>query len=164
MSLKNNSLVSEVENEDEEGKVSLLDLPDLPLECILGYLSPRELCRMATVCRYLRDTGRSDHLWKKHMERKWGKVFGDAAYRQWKCHVASKARERISNQQNPKGIFAFLHGDFRPLVWIKARSEKGTQSSTSLPEDSLMALYLALESGKFWFPAQVYNREVICCT
>ena len=161
MSFKNNSLVSKEENEEEEGKVSLLDLPDLPLECILGHLSPAELCSVATVCTYLRDTSRSDHLWKKHMERKWGKVFGDAACRQWKCHVASKTREKISNQQNQKGIFAFLHGDFRPLVWIKAKSEKGTQSSSSFPEDSVMALYLSLESGKFWFPAQVYNREVI---
>ncbi|ESW34072.1 hypothetical protein PHAVU_001G121900 [Phaseolus vulgaris] len=159
MSFKNNSLVSKEENEEEEGKVSLLDLPDLPLECILGHLSPAELCSVATVCTYLRDTSRSDHLWKKHMERKWGKVFGDAACRQWKCHVASKTREKISNQQNQKGIFAFLHGDFRPLVWIKAKSEKGTQSSSSFPEDSVMALYLSLESGKFWFPAQVYNRE-----
>jgi len=164
MSLKNNSSVSKVENEEEEGKVSLLDLPDLPLECILGHLSPSELCSVAAVCTSLRDTSRSDHLWKKHMERKWGKVFGDAAYRQWKCHVASKAREKISNHQNQKGLFAFLHGDFRPLVWMKAKSEKGTRSSNSLPEDSFMALYLSLESGKFWFPAQVYNREVISCT
>ncbi|KAG9148650.1 hypothetical protein Leryth_019154 [Lithospermum erythrorhizon] len=27
------------------------------------------------------------------------------------------------------------------------------------PVDSVMSWYLALESGKFWFPAQVYNRE-----
>ncbi|KAG5043245.1 hypothetical protein JHK87_007160 [Glycine soja] len=160
MSLKKNSLVSKVENEEEEGNVSLLDLPDLPLECILEHLSPAELCRVATVCTSLRDRCRSDHLWKKHMERKWGKVFGDAAYRQWKWHVASKNREKISsNQHNQKGIFAFLRGGFLPFIWIKAKSEKGTESSSSLPEDSIAALYLSLESGKFWFPAQVYNRE-----
>ncbi|XP_020213161.1 F-box protein At2g26850 isoform X2 [Cajanus cajan] len=160
MSLKKKSLVSKVENEEEEGKVSLLDLPDLPLESILEHLSPSELCSVARVCTSLRDRCRSDHLWKKHMERKWRKVFGDAAYSQWKWHVASMNREKISNQQNPKGIFAFIHGGFLPFLWIKAKSEKATtQSSSSLPEDSIGALYFSLESGKFWFPAQVYNRE-----
>ncbi|KAL2320649.1 hypothetical protein Fmac_029618 [Flemingia macrophylla] len=160
MSLRKKSLVSKVENEEEEGKVSLLDLPDLPLECILEHLSPSELCSIARVCTSLRDRCWSDHLWKKHMERKWGKVFGDAAYSQWKWHVASKNREKISNQQNQKGIFAFIHGGFSPFLWIKAKSEKATtQSRSSLPEDSIVALYFSLESGKFWFPAQVYNRE-----
>ncbi|XP_057776240.1 F-box protein At2g32560-like isoform X2 [Salvia miltiorrhiza] len=33
------------------------------------------------------------------------------------------------------------------------------KKNTSLPHNSLMSCYLALESGKFWFPAQVFNRE-----
>lgn len=163
MPLKKKNLVSKVENGEEEGnKVSLLDLPDLPLECILEHLSPAELCSVATVCTSLRDRYRSDYLWMKHMERKWGKVIGDAAYRQWQRHVASRNREKmkIFNQQNQKGIFASLYG-FGPLLWTKSKSQKGRQSKSSLPDDSIMALYLSLESGKFWFPAQVYNREVI---
>ncbi|KAK7336448.1 hypothetical protein VNO77_16990 [Canavalia gladiata] len=159
MSLKKNSLVSKDENGEEEGKVCLLDLPDLPLEFILEHLSPADLCSVATVCSSLRVRCRSDHLWKKHMEKKWSKVFGAAAYGQWKWHVSSKNREKISNQHNQKGIFAFLHA-FHPFQWIKSKSEKGTQHSRcSSPQDSIVALYLALESGKFWFPAQVYNRE-----
>ncbi|XP_027350698.1 F-box protein At2g26850-like isoform X1 [Abrus precatorius] len=158
MSLKKKSCVSKVENGEEESKVSLLDLPDLPLECILEHLSPAELCSLGTVCTSLRERSRSDHLWNKHMERKWGKVFGDAAYRQWKLHVASQNTEKISNQHSQKGIFAFLHG-FQPFLWIKSKSENGTQSRSSSPDDSIVALYLSLETGKFWFPAQVYNRE-----
>ncbi|XP_061364805.1 F-box protein At2g26850-like [Gastrolobium bilobum] len=158
MPLKKKSLVSKVENGEEEGKVSLLDLPDLPLECILEHLSPAELCGVATVCTSLRDRCRSDYLWEKHMKRKWGKVIGDAADRQWEWHVASRNREKIFNQQNQKGIFAFLHG-FRPFRWIISISENDRQSRSLLPEDSIMARYLSLESGKLWFPAQVYNRE-----
>ncbi|XP_057765829.1 F-box protein At2g32560-like isoform X4 [Salvia miltiorrhiza] len=33
------------------------------------------------------------------------------------------------------------------------------KKNTSLPHNSLMSCYLALQSGKFWFPAQVFNRE-----
>ncbi|KAJ1395060.1 F-box-like domain superfamily [Sesbania bispinosa] len=159
MPLKKKCLVSsKVENGEEENKVSLLDLPDLPLECILEHLSPAELCNVATVCTSLRDRCGSDYLWEKHLKRKWGRVIGDAAYRQWKLHVASRNKDKASNQHNQKGIFAFLHG-FGPFLWIKSKSEKGRQSRSSLPDDSIAALYLSLESGKFWFPAQVYNRE-----
>jgi len=44
-----------------------------------------------------------------------------------------------------------------PFSWLNLQ---GQQPVTSPPPNSLMAWYWALESGKFWFPAQVYNREV----
>lgn len=159
MPLRKKSLVSKEENGEKGDKVCLLDLPDLPLECILEHLSPSELTNVAAVCTSLRDRCLSDYLWEKHMERKWGNVFSDAAYRQWKVHVASRDRLKISNQHKQKGMFDFLHG-FHPFLWIKSKSGKARQSRTSLPDDSVFALYLSLESGKFWFPAQVYNREV----
>ena len=40
---------------DEAIKVSLLDLPDLTLDCILEKLSASELCAMACVCSELRE-------------------------------------------------------------------------------------------------------------
>lgn len=155
LSLKKNK----VENEEEEGKVTLLDLPDLTLDCILDNLSPPDLCNMAAVCPSLRDRCRSDYLWEKHMGRKWGKVIGASAYRQWNWHVTSRSREKIHIERNQKGIFAFLPG-FNPFQWIKTKSGNSRQPRSSLPDDSIMALYLSLENGKFWFPAQVYNREV----
>ncbi|KAI4300895.1 hypothetical protein L6164_034222 [Bauhinia variegata] len=158
MALKKRNLISKVENEEEKSKVSFLDLPDLALECILERLSPVELCNMAAVCTYLRDKCQSDYVWEKHMKRKWGKVIGDSAYRQWRWHIASKERDRTFNQRNRKGIYASLHS-FWPFLWIKSRSQNTGRSTSSLPDDSMMALYLSLENGKFWFPAQVYNRE-----
>lgn len=160
MSLKKKVLVSKVENGEEEGKVCLLDLPDLPLECILEHLSPDELCNVATVCKSLRHRCKSDYLWEKHLKRKWSRVFGDAAYRQWKLHVAAcREKERASFQHNQKKLLAFFHG-FLPFLGSKSKSENGRSSTT---DDSIASLYVALENGSFWFPAQVYNREVIGC-
>ncbi|KAF7819133.1 F-box protein [Senna tora] len=136
----------EGEAEAEGGKVSLLDLPELPLDRILERLSPSELCSVATVCTSLRDRCQSDYLWEKHMKRKWGKVIGDSAYRQWRSHVASSRNAEQSFNQ--------------PFLWITSKSQNGNHTSTSSsPHDSIMSLYLSLTSGKFWFPAQVYNRE-----
>ncbi|KAG8367823.1 hypothetical protein BUALT_Bualt16G0112700 [Buddleja alternifolia] len=116
----------------KEGNISLLDLPDLPLENILKKLSPAELCKISRVCSSLRDICRSDHLWENHMNKKWGGIIGDSAYKEWEFRLASKEmKERLKS-------------DLR----------------RSLPVNSVMFFYLALESGKFWFPAQVFNREV----
>ncbi|XP_019437070.1 PREDICTED: F-box protein At2g26850-like [Lupinus angustifolius] len=161
MPLKKKSLVSYNEEDERNKFFCLLDLPDLALDCILENLSASELCSVATVCKSLRDRSRSDYLWRKHMERKWSKVIGDAAFRQWQCHVDSRNRENMKkffNQRNKKGVFAFLYG-FDPFIWMKSKSQKVRESRSSIPDDSIMALYLCLESGKFWFPAQVYNRE-----
>jgi hypothetical protein len=159
MQLSNKSLASKFEyGEEEVEKVSLLDLHDLPLDCILEKLSPSELCNVAKVCKSLRKRCRSDYFWEKHMKMKWSKVFGDASYREWKCYVASRNIEKSSNQhKNHKTILDFLHG-FLPFFWIKSKSENDMKSRL---DDSIAALYLSLENGKFWFPAQVYNREVI---
>lgn len=157
--MQNKTFVSKIEHEEkevEEKVVSLLDLPDLPLECILEHLSPNELCNVAKVCKSLKNKCRSDFLWENHMKRKWGKVFGDAAYRQWKCHVASRNNNIDDTSNHHKKLLAFLHG-FLPFFWIKSKSEKDIKLS---PDDSVAALYLSLENGNFWFPAQVYNREV----
>ncbi|KAL4326943.1 hypothetical protein AHAS_Ahas13G0050600 [Arachis hypogaea] len=79
MSLMKKTLTSsKVENVEDTNGMSVLDLPDLVLECILERLPPESLSQMA---------------------------------------------------------------------------------GSSLPSDSMMTWYLALETGNFWFPAQVYNRE-----
>ncbi|XP_028766796.1 F-box protein At2g26850 [Neltuma alba] len=137
---------SKLDDEGEGGKISLLDLPDLPLESILERLSPAELCGMATVCRSLRDRCQSEYLWEKLMKKKWGKVIGDSAYQQWQCHVAS--RNTQIHQQNQKGLLS-------SCSWIKTKSQNGGQERSH----SVMALCISLTNGKFWFPAQVYNRE-----
>jgi hypothetical protein len=164
MPLKKMSLSSKVENVEEKYDTSLLDLPNLALECILDRLSPARLCSMEAVCTSLRDKCRSDHLWEKHIKNKWGRVIGDAAYREWQqWHaVASRKGPTLLDRSKKKGLFDFLFG-VCPFPWFRPNSERINKSRGSLPIDSIMGWYLSLENGKFWFPAQVYNREVSGC-
>lgn len=149
---------------EEKEVVSLLDLPDLTLECILERLSPSGLSSMAGVCNYLRERCTSDHVWDKHMKQKWGRVIGDAAYREWQCQVALRKRERMKKHMGKKnGVLEFIRNVF-VFSWIRPKLEgnqfEEKRSPISLPMDSTMTRYLSLEKGEFWFPAQVYNREV----
>ncbi|PON39077.1 F-box domain containing protein [Parasponia andersonii] len=155
---KMNLCSTRVENVEEKERISLLDLPELTLECIFERLSPVGLCSMAGVCSSLRERCTSDHLWEKHMKQKWGKVVGDAAYREWQCHMVSRNGPNLSDRNKKRGLFESLF-NARPFSWIRPKLEKNCRARTTLPVDSIMACYLSLESGKFWFPAQVYNRE-----
>jgi len=47
-----------------------------------------------------------------------------------------------------------------PVVsWMQSKADGG-KSSAPVLDDSIMSWYLSMDNGKFWFPAQVYNREV----
>ncbi|KAL2226051.1 UNVERIFIED_CONTAM: F-box protein [Sesamum indicum] len=146
--------------EEEKDGISLLDLPDLVLDCILEKLSPADLCSMAGVCSYLRETCASDHLWEKRLKQKWGGVIGEAAYKEWQCRqIASKMDPKFLHSTAKRSKFRLFSG---PLEFLKHKSELKESSKSSsrcpLPPNSVMSCYLALESGKFWFPAQVFNR------
>ncbi|KAJ8635391.1 hypothetical protein MRB53_009658 [Persea americana] len=152
-------ILSKVENVEEDVKFSILDLPELALECILEKLPPAGLCTMAGVCTSLRDRCRSDHLWEKHMKKKWGRVVGHAAYREWKWFIASRKDSGASDGGQSKGWIASLSCVW-PVSWLKLKMDSSSSKPRNrLPDDSIMSWYLSLESSKFWFPAQVYNRE-----
>lgn len=158
--MKNTRLGLKVEYEENK-KVSLVDLPELTLECILDKLPPTELRVMAGVSSYLRQKCTSDHLWEKHMKHKWGRVIKDAAYREWQRHVASKRRVNVSYKSNEMGSYDFLFNIW-PFSWTRRpRTECSSEVRRSLRDDSIMPWYIAIESGDFWFPGQVYNREVL---
>ncbi|XP_010673037.2 F-box protein At2g26850 [Beta vulgaris subsp. vulgaris] len=151
------STVSEFVNVEDEG-ILLLELPDLALDLILDRLSPAELCSMAGVCSYLRGKCRSNHMWEKHMKNKWGRVIGNAALVKWHEHKHKPQNKRkFSLRGNKNGGIIFSLWPFSLMV----RPKLGGTSliKGSLPPDSIMSWYLSLESGEFWFPAQVYNRE-----
>ncbi|XP_062023237.1 F-box protein At2g26850-like isoform X2 [Rosa rugosa] len=158
-------VVENVDQEQQAGHVSLLDLPDLTLECILERLSPSGLCNMAGVCTSMRDRCTSDHFWKKHMKQKWGKLIGAAAYREWELQHMAIARRRNSesDQTKKKSVLDSLFGFLPFCSWVirpKSQSCRAKSTgATTFSVDSIMSLYLSLERGDFWFPAQVYNRE-----
>ncbi|CAK9138808.1 unnamed protein product [Ilex paraguariensis] len=158
MSIKKAALASKVENVELNGDMSLLDLPELVLECILERLPPDGLCRMAGVCSSLRERCMSDYLWEKHMKQKWGGIIDSAAFREWQFHVASRKDLSFFEQGNQRGLMGYLY-KLWPLSLVRSNFENNSTRKNSLPVDSIMHWYLALEAGKFWFPAQVYNRE-----
>ncbi|XP_072974716.1 F-box protein At2g26850-like [Typha angustifolia] len=142
----------------------ILDLPELALECILEKLSPAALANMACVCRSLRDRCRSDHLWERHMREKWSPVVGEAARREWERYSAPRKDSTAATDgdveiSTPKDWMELL-SCFWPLSWFSSKvDDTRSKSKSDLQLDSIISWYVALESGKFWFPAQVYNRE-----
>ncbi|KAL1323894.1 hypothetical protein HN51_034114 [Arachis hypogaea] len=163
MSLMKKTLTSsKVENVEDTNGMSVLDLPDLVLECILERLPPESLSQMAGVCRSLRERCVSDHLWERHMKQKWGRVIGPVAYREWKWHVASKRNVGSPKNGKQRSLMRLVTLHW-PFSWMRSRLDEinnnNINSKSSLPSDSMMTWYLALETGNFWFPAQVYNRE-----
>lgn len=159
MSPRRKNSSSKVEKVEAEPEMSVLDLPDLVLETILEKLPPEGLCRMATVCTSLKERCQSDHLWERHMKNKWSKIVGPAAYREWQWHIASGKDLVFSNQGKQNSLVGYLT-QLWPILLIRSGFSSGVKKSNFPPRDSIMSWYIALESGKFWFPAQVYNREV----
>ncbi|KAK9069278.1 hypothetical protein SSX86_013394 [Deinandra increscens subsp. villosa] len=142
----------------KEDDVCLLDLPDLPLECILENLSPAGLASMSGVCRSLRVMCTQDHLWVRHLNQKWGKfLMGDAMFKEWQTNIDTKKKQTLLDSSNGKGYF----GNVTTGFWWKKNVKLDNTSICCLPVDSIMSWYLSLERGEFSFPAQVYNREVI---
>ncbi|KAL9248322.1 hypothetical protein vseg_021659 [Gypsophila vaccaria] len=150
-------LENAVKSDNVQSAMTVLDLPELALDCILEKLAPAALKNMRGVCRSLRDRCVCDHLWEGHLGRKWGRVLGPAAYREWKWFLASKQNFSVtSSRKKSQGIVRFF-GFLWPSSWFQSKFENKVCSTPVV--DSVMSLYLALDSGKFWFPAQVYNRE-----
>ncbi|XP_016484983.1 F-box protein At2g26850-like isoform X1 [Nicotiana tabacum] len=150
---------SKLENvEKKEDEISLLDLPDLTLECIFERLPPNGLCSMAAVCSYLREKCTSDHLWEKHMKEKWGALIGSAAYREWQCYIASRNNDSLLENPRKKRDLLGKFSEIRKFLWNRS---KGNEDNSKVRSSSaIMDWYLSLESGTFWFSAQVFNREV----
>ncbi|KAG6411790.1 hypothetical protein SASPL_129874 [Salvia splendens] len=144
-----NKIVStKFERKQEICSISLVDLPDLVLDCILEKLSAAELCSMAGVCLALRGKCTSDHLWQKLLKQKWSESIGVAAYTQWQSQIPPKRYLLFTERRRSKSwLFSTL---------FRFKSEMREKRVTP---NSVMSCYLALETGNFWFPAQVFNRE-----
>ncbi|KAK9726000.1 hypothetical protein RND81_05G183300 [Saponaria officinalis] len=137
------------------GIITLLDLHDLALDLVLDQLSPAELCSLAGVCSYLRSKCRSNYLWVKHLDKKWGKVIGNAALREWHWYMANNNR----NYSECVGLFESVSRVWPLSLMFSRKMKRKSEVKGEFPPDSVMAWYLSLERGEFWFPAQVYNRE-----
>ena len=104
----------------------------------------------------------SDHLWEKHLVNKWGKILGPAAHREWKRYLSSSSRHLDSSPRHQTGHHPLgFDTIISCLRSISSLLRDGDRQKKALPVDSTMSFYVSLETGRFWFPAQVYNREVI---
>ncbi|XP_054796952.1 F-box protein At2g26850-like [Prosopis cineraria] len=139
-------------------EASLLELPEAILDNILERLSPIELCSMSEVCTCLIGRCRSNVLWEKHVQRRWGRLLGDVAYREWQFHVMRiMNKESPSLQRNPEGLLGSFTGAWPFLCLCSYLENPGDLASLLLSNYSNMALYVSLQRGRFWFPAQVYR-------
>ncbi|GAA0176318.1 hypothetical protein LIER_29329 [Lithospermum erythrorhizon] len=143
----------------EKDDLTLLDLPDSILECILERLPSEGLNSMAGVSTALRNMCISDHLWEKHMKQKWGEVIGPAAYRKWLCYIATQKEIAILESKKRKMDFDSFENIWPLFKTRTLEDDNSHRLQGSIPVDSVMAWYLSLETGKSSFPAQVYNRE-----
>ncbi|GAB2287093.1 hypothetical protein Dimus_021477 [Dionaea muscipula] len=142
----------------EKDELSVLDLPELALECILERLSPTGLCNMAGVCSSLRERCTSDYFWERHMKQKWGGIIGPTAYSEWQWFIATRKNLGSSEGFKWQGWIKFICTAW-PFSFLGTKLDNPDKHKTDLPVDSIMSWYLALETGRFWFPAQVFNRE-----
>ncbi|KAK7279001.1 hypothetical protein RJT34_24042 [Clitoria ternatea] len=141
--------------------IFLLDLPESTMDLILKRLSPIELCRMSKVCTSLRDRCQSDHLWEKHMKHKWGRIIGDVAYKEWQWHITSAKQGNLLNQQtNQNGSLGSFTGAW-PNLYLGSYLQDFRLLIGRRSNNFLMPLYFSLQTGRFWFPAQVYKGLMI---
>ncbi|CAA0826207.1 F-box protein [Striga hermonthica] len=161
MSIKKKTLSPKVESVEVSHEMSVLDLPDLVLESILERLPPNELFKVANVCSVLRCKCLSDHLWEMHIMNKWGRAIGPAAYKEWRRQIVSRKGSIFSGHGKNKGQMVGYYNlvDLWPLELIRSSFSNIFKKNNFPPAESMMSCYLAIESGNFWFPAQVYNRE-----
>ncbi|KAG4393606.1 hypothetical protein AAZX31_03G110700 [Glycine max] len=144
--------------------MSLLNLPEPILDCILKLLSPMELVSMSEVCTCLRDRCRSDPLWEVHIKKKWGGVIGDVAYKEWHWHITTTKEKGINQLHQQHNIQNGSLGPFSgtwPMLYLRSYLEDCSHLNTSLANSFMMALYFSLENGKFWFPAQIYRGLLV---
>lgn len=148
----------------------LLDLPELALERVLEELEPPSLAAMACVCVALRDRCSADTLWGRHVNRKWGRVLGAAARKEWEAELAARRSSGALPRPARRRSLADSLACAWPFSWITCRWLKGNAvaaepaaaTPSPLPSpatDTVAAWYRAVECGEFSFPAQVYNRE-----
>lgn len=158
MSFYSKRIQNDIDEVATTGRMCVVDLPDLVLDCILERLSPEGLCSMAGVCKSLRERCVSDRLWDRHMMCKWGRAIGPAAHREWHMHLARSSNENsVASNGRAANLVRSLYRLW-PLSLV-APNLQNMRRCCNLPTGSVMSWYLALETGKFWFPAQVYNRE-----
>lgn len=89
-------------------------------------------------------------------------MIGDVAFKEWQWHITKITKEELGNllnnqQINENGSLGSFSGVW-PVLCLGSYLEDCKHLKSSLSNNTMMmALYLYLESGKFWFPVQLYR-------
>lgn len=151
--LLRSKLNKQVQSVEDEPPLSLLDLPDLVQESIFRRLSPESLCRLSQTCRNLRMKCRSDEIWEPLFHQRWGKIIGPTAFTAWERMTKGENAEILNRSYMPSCFWML------PLACIWSFSGHNDKKLLEEPSERFASMYSDLESGKLWFPAQVYNRQ-----
>ncbi|KAI4353073.1 hypothetical protein L6164_002048 [Bauhinia variegata] len=117
---------------------------------------------MSQVCTSLRVRCRSDHLWARIIKEKWGRVIGDVAYKEWQWHLSIAKEENLLNQHIQNGSVRSVSGVW-PNICLGSFLEDFRQLIIcSRKNNIMMPMYISLESGKLWVPAQIYRELMLC--
>ncbi|XP_029130270.1 F-box protein At2g32560 [Cajanus cajan] len=140
----------------------LLDLPESTLDFILKLLSPIDLCKMSKVCVSLKGRCQSDDFWKTNIKEKWGRVIGEAVYKEWEWHITIAKQGNLLNQRtnNQIGSLGSFNGVW-PNLHLRSYLEDHKVLNGQRSNNFFMSLYFSLDSGIFWFPAQVYKGLMV---
>ncbi|XP_028766690.1 F-box protein At2g32560-like [Neltuma alba] len=117
---------------------------------------------VSEVCSILRKRCSGDDLWKEHIRRRWGPVVGDVVYKEWKWHITSAKEENSFRIHQNNGSVGTFSGDW-PRLSLGSYLEDSEKLRGSLSNYFMKALYLSVENGKFWFPAQIYKGNGVSC-
>jgi len=88
------------------------------------------------------------------VERKWSRLLGNDAYHEWEYHT-TKYKELLLDQ-NLSGSLGTISGD-SSFERVHSYLRSNRSMTDLIKNHSKMALYIFLETGRFWFPAQVYK-------
>ncbi|CAL5193325.1 unnamed protein product [Lathyrus oleraceus] len=144
-------------DKQEDCKGSFLNLPHEILDCILKQLSPKDLFMVAHVCTHLRNNSRSDYLGNQHVEHKWSKLVGEDFHNEWNYHIGKiRNEESLVLHHNQSKSYGNISGD-HPYQRLHSYLKSNRALDDLIKNHSQMALYICLETGRFWFPIQIYK-------
>ncbi|CAA6654426.1 unnamed protein product [Spirodela intermedia] len=88
-----------------------------------------------------------------------GSLMGPAAQRGWKSFVSSCEDNLAPVGAGYRREWLRVLSCVWPLSWLTSKFGAAAETKPWLPDNSIMSWYLAIETGFFRFPAQVFNRE-----
>ncbi|XP_050911327.1 F-box protein At2g26850-like isoform X1 [Lathyrus oleraceus] len=120
---------------------------------------------VAHVCTHLRNNSRSDYLWNQHVEHKWSKLVGEDFHNEWNYHIGKiRNEESLVLHHNQSKSYGNISGD-HPYQRLHSYLKSNRALDDLIKNHSQMALYICLETGRFWFPIQIYKatKKTLYC-